>query len=523
MTKKFEESLQQARNLISTGSWDEAANLLNLLKNEYPLSPLVARLWCSLANRTGRVADVPVYAAQIYEHVQDDVHKARWALIMGIANFTLLNLATAQANFSCALEHLIRLIKAGKVPKKREQSKARSNVVNIFASGAAEQLLWKTCAELASLGIQAFPFAGTLLGIVRTGRLLDFDKDLDIGVWVESLDACCDALEKMGWSRVTMGITYSNYRDYVHSEIGVTLDVCGLQQSNETRIVGGFMLPNRPAAYQRISVYPAFNLTQRETAFGNVWFPQQPEKILTAFYGDWRTPNPYWDSVISAPNLEHYTLLVQCYAYSRLVQHWLSGDLAKAWCYAQQIGLKDPDDVLILRSRQWLEKTMSQLNQEIPAWPQNRRRRRIYTRMVADLFHEGHVNFLRAARALGEHLTVCVVPDERVRKNKGKCPVMGQAERMAIVSACRYVDTVIADSPLNTTVEFMQAHDFDLYVFACASENERVKKYKQCALLPSHMIHEIAYTSGISTSDLVMRILNGAGIPDADPILPPVS
>ncbi len=511
MAKKLEEQLQRASADIHAGKLDEAAELLNALKDEHPLSPSVARLWCLHARSTGQTAAVQDYAAKIYAHVEGDVHKARWAQIMGTANFISLNLEAAHANFTCALEHLIALIRTGKVPKNKKQQKTPSNIENVFATGKAEQLLWETCAKLAAHGIQAFPFAGTLLGIVRNGELLAFDKDLDIAVWMESLDECCAELEKNGWVKVQMGIDYSNYRDYVHTETGITLDICGLARKNAQQIVGGFSLPGRAETYQRVSVFPAFELIQRETPAGQVWFPHHPEIILNAFYGDWRTPNPHWDTVVSALNLEKFTLLVRCYAYYRLTHRWLSGDLVKAWSYALQIGLKDPDDALALRSRQWLEKTMLRLQQEIPVWPQNKPQRRIYTRMVADLFHQGHVNFLRLARALGTHLTVCVVSDERVLDNKGKLPVMTQDERVTVVSACKYVDAVITDSPVNASVKFMQQHGFDIYAFACASEAERKEKYKQCANLPSSMVLEIDYTMGISTSDLVERTLYGAG------------
>lgn len=515
--EKTQHLLRRASADIHAGKLDEAAALLNKLKDEQPLSPSVARLWCLLARRTGQTVAVPAYAATIYAHVEGDMHKARWAHIMGTANFISLKLEVAHENFTCALEHLLALIQAGKVPTKKK--KHQSDRENLFSSGQAEQLLWATCANLALHEIQAFPYAGTLLGIVRHGALLDFDKDLDIAVWVESLDVCCTELEKNGWVKVKTGIDYSNYRDYVHAETGITLDVCGLAHSDEQQIVGGFSLPDYSEAYQRVSVFPIFELVTRETAAGQVWFPRQPEIILSAFYGDWRTPNPNWDTVVSALNLEKFTLLVRCYAYYRLLQHWLAGDLAKAWCYTQQIALKDADDVLILRCRQWIEKTLTQLGQKIPVWPQNLPGRRIYTRMVADLFHDGHVNFLREARALGSHLTVCVVPDERVKAHKGKRPVMTHAERLVVVSACQYVDEVITDSPVNATLEFMKMHDFDIYTFACASESERVAKYKQCAMLPSDMIYEIDYTPGISTSDLITRILDGAGSVRSEPTI----
>lgn len=509
--KAFDASLRQAREHILKERWDEATQLLNELKEKHPLSPPVAKLWCSLAKRTGQTGAIPAYAEKIYAHVEEEVQKARWAHVMGAANFVLLDLQKAHANFTCALQHLLSLLKAGKVPSMRKHAAHQPGEANVFASGKAEQLLWETCAELAAQNIQAFPFAGTLLGIMREGQLLTFDKDLDIAVWMESWNDCCHALEQLGWRKVPAGISYSNYRDYVHAESGITLDVCGLRKRGENQIVGGFALPNYPPEYQRVSVFPVFELIRRRTAYGDVWFPHPAEKILRAFYGDWRTPNPYWDTVISALNLEKYTLLVKCYAYYRLAQRWLSGDLTKAWSYATQIALKDPDDLLVLHCRQWLERMMTRAGQEIPLWPQNKAGKRIYTRMVADLFHPGHVNFLRTARALGTHLTVCVVSDQRVLENKGKRPVMTQAERVAVVSACQYVDEVITESPVNATVEFMQAHGFDIYTFACASEQERQAKYQQCALLPSEMVREIDYLPGISTSDLVRRVLEGAG------------
>jgi cytidyltransferase-like protein len=166
---------------------------------------------------------------------------------------------------------------------------------------------------------------------------------------------------------------------------------------------------------------------------------------------------------------------------------------------------------LALRSRQWLERAITRLGKEIPMWPKHQRQKRVYTRMVADLFHEGHVNFLQAARALGTHLTVCVVSDERVLENKGKFPVMKQVERAAVVSACKYVDAVVTDTPDSITPAFMQQNGYDIYTFACASEQERRDKYKLCETLPAEMIQELEYTPGISTSDLVARILAGVG------------
>lgn len=506
MNEAIKQSLRQAQEMIRSGDLNGASEILEPLKQTYPELTDVAQLWCAMMMRAGRSGEVLPYAAKIFSLAEGDLQKARWAQMMGTACFQLLELETACYHYMTALNHLMALTKSGKVPADQKSRTVKESTENIFLSGRAERLLWETCAALAANGIRAFPFAGTLLGIVRHGHLLAFDKDLDIAVWMENWDDCCALLEKMGWQRTPMSFNYRNYRDYVHSEIGITLDLCGLQLNKANRIIGGFSLPGYPDEYQRVSIFPKFDLIPKDTPYGTVWFPNSPETILTAFYGNWRTPNPYWDTVVSAVNLEKFTLLVRCFAYYRLIQRWLSGELVRAWSYAHQIVLKDPDDVISLRSRQWLERALTRLNQAIPEWPSNRSQKRVYTRMVADLFHVGHVNFLREAKALGTHLTVFVVSDQRVQENKGKHPVMSQSERAAVVSACKYVDAVVTEGPLYATPAFMQQQGYDLYTFACSSEKERQEKYKLCAELPASMIKEIDYTDGISTTDLLTRI-----------------
>ena len=158
---KLDELLLRAKGLITVGKFNDADRILDPLKSEHPLSPDVARLWCSLAMRTGRAADVPAYAAKIYAHVQGDFHKAHWAHVLGTASFILLDLSSAHAHFTGALNHLMTLAKSGKIPPQKEQLKISQAAENLFASGKAEELLWTTCAELAKLDIPAFPFAGT--------------------------------------------------------------------------------------------------------------------------------------------------------------------------------------------------------------------------------------------------------------------------------------------------------------------------------------------------------------------------
>ncbi len=133
--------------------------------------------------------------------------------------------------------------------------------------------------------------------------------------------------------------------------------------------------------------------------------------------------------------------------------------------------------------------------------------RLIYTRMVADLFHPGHVAFLKAARALGDRLHVYVLEESFVTRIKPP-PIMTQSERLAVVAACRYVDEVHATGPLHITREFMQDHGYEIYAMGYSDEREAAAKQANCRDLPQHMIAVIPYTAGISSTILRHRILS---------------
>lgn len=66
-----------------------------------------------------------------------------------------------------------------------------------------------------------------------------------------------------------------------------------------------------------------------------------------------------------------------------------------------------------------------------------------YTTGVFDMFHIGHLNILRRAKELCDFLIVGVTTDDLCYTRKHKYPIINQEDRMAIVSAIRYVDKVV--------------------------------------------------------------------------------
>lgn len=71
-----------------------------------------------------------------------------------------------------------------------------------------------------------------------------------------------------------------------------------------------------------------------------------------------------------------------------------------------------------------------------------------YTTGVFDLFHIGHLNLLRNAKALCDKLVVGVTTDELV-SYKHKRAVIPFEERMEIVRAIEYVDAVIPQEDMD--------------------------------------------------------------------------
>ncbi|GAA2594776.1 adenylyltransferase/cytidyltransferase family protein [Streptomyces axinellae] len=63
-----------------------------------------------------------------------------------------------------------------------------------------------------------------------------------------------------------------------------------------------------------------------------------------------------------------------------------------------------------------------------------------------DLFHVGHLNLLRHARAHCDYLVAGVVSDEMAERAKGRPPVIPLVERLQIVRSIRFVDGAFVET-----------------------------------------------------------------------------
>jgi cytidyltransferase-like protein len=131
----------------------------------------------------------------------------------------------------------------------------------------------------------------------------------------------------------------------------------------------------------------------------------------------------------------------------------------------------------------------------------------VYVDMVADLFHPGHINFLRQVKALypAGRLMVGLMSDVQASGYK-RSPILNLRERQEAVSACRYVDGVIDPAIMPITEEFIKRHQITRVIHGNDISAESRKYWYQVAI-DLGIYQEIAYTPGISTTDIIRRVL----------------
>ena len=134
----------------------------------------------------------------------------------------------------------------------------------------------------------------------------------------------------------------------------------------------------------------------------------------------------------------------------------------------------------------------------------------VYTGGTFDLFHAGHVEFLRRCFELGS-VVVSLNTDEFIEEYKGKPPVISYADRRDVLLACRYVDSVVPNTGGTDSRIAIEAVEPDLIVIG--SDWARRDYYTQMAFDQDWLDERgiglcyIPYTQGISSTAIKERML----------------
>jgi glycerol-3-phosphate cytidylyltransferase len=136
----------------------------------------------------------------------------------------------------------------------------------------------------------------------------------------------------------------------------------------------------------------------------------------------------------------------------------------------------------------------------------------VYTGGTFDLFHAGHVNFLKRCKEIAGELGSVVVSlntDEFIKEYKGKPPIVSFSDRMAVLKACKYVDQVIANSGgADSKPTILQVNP---NIVAIGSDWAKKDYYKQKQFTQDWLDDKdisliyIPYTKGISSTEIKTR------------------
>ena len=132
----------------------------------------------------------------------------------------------------------------------------------------------------------------------------------------------------------------------------------------------------------------------------------------------------------------------------------------------------------------------------------------VYTGGTFDLFHAGHVNFLRRCAEIGD-VVVALNTDEFIESYKGQPPVCSFQERRDVLEACRWVASVVTNTGGADSKESIL--DVRPDVIAIGTDWARKDYYLQMGFTQDWLdemdisLMYIPYTHSISTTKLKAR------------------
>ena len=131
-----------------------------------------------------------------------------------------------------------------------------------------------------------------------------------------------------------------------------------------------------------------------------------------------------------------------------------------------------------------------------------------YTTGVFDMFHIGHLNILKRAKAQCDYLIVGVSTDELVQHDKNKTPIIPFADRCAIVEAIKYVDKVVPQPDKNKFAAWERYHFNKMFVGSDWKGTEAWDRFEaQLAPVGVEIIY-LDHTEGISSTILRDKLNN---------------
>lgn len=115
-----------------------------------------------------------------------------------------------------------------------------------------------------------------------------------------------------------------------------------------------------------------------------------------------------------------------------------------------------------------------------------------------DIVHLGHLELLNYAKSLGDHLTVCIDTDRRVKEKKGdKRPINNQIERLTLLKNLKCVDDVKLFDTDQDLIDIVKKHD--IMVKGSDHKGKSVIGEKYCKVIYYDRIEKYSTTKKIQS------------------------
>jgi glycerol-3-phosphate cytidylyltransferase len=129
-----------------------------------------------------------------------------------------------------------------------------------------------------------------------------------------------------------------------------------------------------------------------------------------------------------------------------------------------------------------------------------------YTCGVYDLFHIGHLNLLKNAKALCDKLVVGVTVDELVPLNKNKKCIIPYRDRAEIISSIKYVDCIIPQTSMDKLEAYHKLKYDILFVGDDWYQKEDWKILEKELGKFDVVVRYFPYTKNISSTQIIKNI-----------------
>lgn len=126
----------------------------------------------------------------------------------------------------------------------------------------------------------------------------------------------------------------------------------------------------------------------------------------------------------------------------------------------------------------------------------------VYTPVVADLFHIGHLNLFKKCKSLFDDVIVGVHNDEDVSSYK-PYPIIPYEQRLELIKSCKYVDRVYENAEPITTDDVLKKVGADFVAIGKESDDKINKLYP----MNRDKLHFLKRTDEVSSTLIKQKII----------------